>query len=109
MGTPQEYFEEIIAGFMVQDPAISAGNLFGKPCAKLDGKAFVAFFQDEMVFRLDAGRCQEIIAANTACRLFDPSGKGRPMKEWVQVPLGVLDWEELANAALSLLRARMAV
>jgi len=41
--------------------------------------------------------------------LFDPSGKGRAMKEWVQVPKGVLDWQELANEALSLLRERMAV
>ena len=26
-------------------------QMFGKPCFKINGKAFVAFFQDEMVFK----------------------------------------------------------
>lgn len=34
-------------------------------------------------------------------KLFDPSRKGRPMKEWVQVPFDYEDsWEKFAVAAL---------
>ena len=108
MSDNQQQFDAIIAGMAVQDAAIAPGNLFGKPCAKLDGKAFLAFFQDDMVFKLDAARCQEIIAANGGCQLFDPSGKGRAMKEWVQVPLGALDWQKMADRALAMMRKRMA-
>ncbi len=103
----QEDFNAVVSAMAVQDPAIAAGNLFGKPCAKLDGKAFVAFFQGDMVFKLDAARCQEIIAANPGCKLFDPSGKGRAMKEWVQVPEGVLDWQVMADEALAFMQARL--
>ncbi|MEE9387540.1 MAG: hypothetical protein V3U96_02935 [Paracoccaceae bacterium] len=108
MSDDQQQFDAIIAGMAVLDAAIAPGNLFGKPCAKLDGKAFVAFFQGDMVFKLDAVRCQEIIAAHAGCQLFDPSGKGRAMKEWVQVPQGTLDWQEMAERALALMRVRMA-
>ncbi len=33
-------------------PETEAGQMFGKPCYKTGGKAFVCFFQDEMVFKL---------------------------------------------------------
>lgn len=34
-------------------------------------------------------------------QLFDPSGRSRPMKEWVQVPAAhVARWQTLAQAAL---------
>jgi hypothetical protein len=29
------------------------GQMFGKPCFKINGKAFVCFFQNEMVFKLN--------------------------------------------------------
>ena len=34
-------------------------------------------------------------------KLFDPSGKNRPMKEWVQVPfLHKESWQEFAKLAM---------
>ena len=60
-------------------------QLFGKPCFKIKGKAFICFFQNEMVFKLSGNSHQQAINLNDA-KLFDPSGKQRPMKEWVQVP-----------------------
>lgn len=108
MSDNQKKFDGIIDGLSARGDAVAAGNLFGKPCAKLDGKAFLAFFHDAMVFKLDAARCQEIIASHAGCKLFDPSAKGRAMKEWVQVPDGALDWQDLAKEALALLRGRTA-
>lgn len=74
-------------------------QMFGKPCFKTGGKAFVAFFQDEMVFKLTGDAHADALGLLGA-QLFDPSGKGRAMREWVQVPFEHKDlWPELANAA----------
>ncbi|RTQ49636.1 hypothetical protein EJV47_12525 [Hymenobacter gummosus] len=75
------------------------GQLFGKPCYKVNGKAFVCFFQQAMVFKLSGPVHQQALALDGA-QLFDPSGKGRPMKEWVQVPADYrAQWPQLAAAA----------
>jgi len=62
-----------------------ASMMFGKPCYKINGKAFVAFYNQCMVFKLSG--VQHTTAINLeGAQLFDPSGKNRPMKEWVQLP-----------------------
>ena len=74
-------------------------QMFGKPCFKIGGKAFVAFFQEAMVFKLTGDEHTRALALEGAV-LFDPSGKGRAMREWVQVPYASKDlWPELAKAA----------
>ena len=75
-------------------------QMFGKPCFKVNGKAFCSFFEEEMVFKLEGKSHEEALTLKGA-RLFDPSGKKRPMKEWVQVPFSnKLKWPTLAEAAL---------
>ncbi len=75
------------------------GQLFGKPCFKYDGKAFLCFFQDEMVFKL-TDRAHAGALELEGAQLFDPSGKKRPMKEWVQVPVVHRElWSALAGQA----------
>ena len=59
-------------------------QMFGKSCFKINGKAFICFFQNEMVFKLTANAHIEAIGLEDS-KLFDPSGKNRPMKEWVQI------------------------
>ncbi|TCJ14149.1 hypothetical protein EPD60_09080 [Flaviaesturariibacter flavus] len=78
-------------------PGAEAGKLFGKPCFKREGKAFLCLFQNEMVFKLTGPGHARALAVPGA-QLFDPSGKGRPMKEWVQVPAQG-DWEGFAAEA----------
>ncbi|NOQ74215.1 MAG: hypothetical protein GQ574_19560 [Crocinitomix sp.] len=74
-------------------------QLFGKPCYKINGKAFCCFFQDEMVFKLTSDAHAAAYSLDGS-KLFDPSGKNRPMKEWVQVPIDYLDqWNEFTTAA----------
>jgi hypothetical protein len=73
------------------------GQLFGKPCFKAGGKAFICFFQNAMIFKLGGDSHSEALSLD-GTHLFDPSGKGRPMKEWVQVPFGYHDkWEKYAH------------
>ncbi len=77
-----------------------AGQLFGKPCFKVKGKAIICFFRNEMVFKLNGDLHAEALALDGA-QLFDPSGKHRPMKEWVQVPFHYKDsWRKYAKGAL---------
>jgi hypothetical protein len=74
-------------------------QMFGKPCFKVNKKAFVCFFEDEMVFKLTGDSHSEAISLDGS-QLFDPSKKGRAMKEWVQVPFHYKEmWEELALSA----------
>lgn len=104
MAEHPEIFVSTVAEISDGGPDLILANLFGKPCAKHEGgKPFLSFFQDSMVYKLGAARAQELIAENTECQLFDPSGKGRPFKDWVQVPEGAgLDWIALGHEAVAL-------
>lgn len=74
-------------------------QMFGKPCYKINGKAFCAFFEDAMVFKLTQPVFLQAIQLEDS-KLFDPSGKGRAMKEWVQVTFHHQSkWELFASAA----------
>jgi len=76
------------------------GQLFGKPCFKINGKAFICFFQNEMVFKLTGDIHKEALSLDGS-QLFDPSGKKRPMKEWVQVSADhSAKWEKFSKAAM---------
>ena len=78
----------------------SQSQMFGKPCFKINGKAFICFFQNEMVFKLFGDTHQDAMALSGS-KLFDPSGKQRPMKEWVQVSYEHKEkWNLFAEAAL---------
>lgn len=78
-----------------------AGKLFGKPCFKINGKAFVCFFENNMVFKLSGEDHSNALNIEKA-KLFDPSSKNRPMKEWVQVPFeSKASWKKLSKAALN--------
>lgn len=75
-------------------------QMFGKPCFKINGKAFMSFFENEIVFKLNGDAHKEALSLD-GTQLFDPSGKKRPMKEWVQVPFVYVDkWPEFARQAL---------
>jgi hypothetical protein len=76
-------------------------QMFGKPCFKVKGKAFVCFFEDCMVFKLNGDAHKDALILKGS-KLFDPSGKGRAMKEWVQVPYThSKKWKPLAEEAFN--------
>ncbi len=73
------------------------GQMFGKPCFKVGKKAFCCFYKNCMVFKLTGEWHQEAMSYDGS-ELFDPSGKGRAMKEWVQVPYDYkYEWALLAQ------------
>lgn len=71
----------------VSTEGVSSGQMFGKACLKVGGKAFMAQHLETVVFKL-AGKARETAMKTKGAALWDPSGKGRPMKEWVALPVG---------------------
>lgn len=88
-----------------QELGAEQSQMFGKPCFKINGKAFISFFNETMVFKLTGDAHSDALALDGAVR-FDPSGKGRPMKEWVQLPYDYQEqWPVFAVAALAYVAA----
>lgn len=96
----EQYFNRV--GSEIQDAVKS--QLFGKPCYKIGKKAFVCFFHQAMVFKLQGEAHQEALSLDGS-DLFDPSGKNRPMKEWVQIPFDYQEkWKHFALEAVEYVR-----
>ncbi len=84
MSTALAEYEKLVSKFASQAD-VSVSQMFGKVCLKVNGKAFVAQHKEAVVFKL-AGAEHEKALALKGSVLWDPSGKGRPMKAWVAVP-----------------------
>jgi hypothetical protein len=72
--------EKAFAALGAAFPGAEPGKLFGKPCFKTGGKAFLCFFQGCAVLKLPPVEREEALS-KVGATLFDPSGKGRSMKE----------------------------
>lgn len=100
MTNPKEMFDT--CGSAIAEAEQS--QMFGKPCYKIGSKAFVCFFQECMVFKL-TGDAHGTALSLVGATLFDPSGKGRAMKEWVQVPFEQsAQWPTFTRSALEYVR-----
>jgi len=83
------------------DTGASPGQMFGKPTLKVGSKAIACHFEDGVAFKLGSGTDEHASALELdGARLFDPSGMGRSMKDWVWVPQEHADrWLKLGTAA----------
>ncbi len=100
MDSPEEIFDAI-AMQLAKQPGVMRAKMFGMPSVRVNGNAFIGFEKGEMVFKLKGETHARALAAPGA-HLFDPSGMGRPMKEWVSIPASASDlWTDLADAALA--------
>ncbi|NRR31509.1 hypothetical protein HSX11_15125 [Oxalobacteraceae bacterium] len=78
---------------------VGEGRLFGSACITVHGQAFVARHAEHVVFKLNGAYLEKALAVAGAA-LWDPSGLGQPMPEWVAVPLSASDqFVALAGAA----------
>ena len=85
---------------LTQVRGVQAGQMFGKPCLKVNGKAFVAQHHGAVVFKLTSPQHEMALSVEGAV-LWDPSGKNRPMKEWVAIPASQCkNYRAFAKAAL---------
>lgn len=76
---------ETLAETLAAQPNVTRAKMFGMPVVKVNGNAFMGYFKESMTFKL-TGKSHASALKLAGARLFDPSGMGRPMKEWVQVP-----------------------
>jgi len=76
--------EEIAAQFE-PELGVTTSKWFGKPCLKTGKKVFAALWDGDMVFKLTGDAHADALGIEGA-HLFDPRGKGHPMKEWVLIP-----------------------
>ena len=99
MSSEQEQFNSI-ADTLAQNADTKRGKMFGAHCLTVNGKAFAALStKGGMTFKL-AGDDHALALAIPGAALFDPSGMGRPMKEWVLVPNSQSSqWPDLADQA----------
>ena len=75
-------------------------QMFGKPCMKYKGNGFMAFFEGELVLKL-TGQSREDALKLKGSKLWDPSGQGRAMKEWVQISSAHSGkWADMADKAI---------
>ena len=97
---PRGLFDQIAHDLALRHDGISAGKMFGTPCIKTHGKAFAAFSENAIALKL-AGDDHRAALALAGAQLWDPSGKHRPMKEWVQIRFeNAHAWAEIAEQAL---------
>lgn len=79
------------------------GKMFGMPCLKIGKKVVAGMFGDAMTFKLPPAPREKALALPGA-EPFDP-GMGRPMKEWVVIPLAQSAvWPGYAAEALEYVR-----
>ena len=93
-------YEKLVAR-LGTSAGVTAGQMFGKACIKVNGKACVCQHKDTVVFKLTGAHHKKALALKGGA-LWDPSGKGRPMKEWVALPAAQSrHFSAFADAALA--------
>jgi hypothetical protein len=92
--------EKLFHDIAVSLSDVKEGKMFGALCIKAsNGKAFVMFWHDYMIFKLQGEALNEALSLDGA-KLFDPMG-GRPMGGWVQLSEDYSGrWPEFAKKAL---------
>jgi hypothetical protein len=78
---------------------------FGTPAAKVEGRIFLALWRGRLIARLGAEEVDARVIAGGGVR-FDPSGKGRAMKDWLEADAEPGEWVELALGALAFTAGR---
>lgn len=102
--TAEKQFEQL-AKYLTENKDVVSSQMFGKQCLKVKGKAFLALHKKSLVFKLSGDAHKKALSQKDAV-LWDPSGKGRPMKEWVAIPAeNLTNAEALANYALGYVAA----
>ena len=90
-----------IAQDMEQEHGVVSSQMFGKPCLKIDKKAFAAFQAQSMVFKVGREAIKVLQGELPGSELWDPSRAGRPMKDWLRVPFEHASlWSKLAQRAM---------
>ncbi len=99
---PRARYDEIADDLAARDPSVELSQMMGMPCIKAGGKMVIGYERSgEMVFKLSDPAEHEKALGLDGAKLFDPSGKDKPFREWVQVPfVHESQWPGLAETAI---------
>jgi hypothetical protein len=105
--TPDARFTELLDDLKML--GVTRSTSFGKRGMTADGKVIACFLDDSMAFKLGASTPEHVAAlALSGAELWDPSGMGRPFKDWVRVPQAHEDtWSRFAEQALHHIRQHL--
>ncbi len=88
-----------IASMFRPQQKVAIGKWFGKPCLQVEKRVFFVLWGRDLAFKL-AGQAHAAALRIEGAHLFDPRGKGHPMKEWVQIPASQsAHWAGIAKLA----------
>jgi TfoX/Sxy family transcriptional regulator of competence genes len=93
---PESY--AAVVAELLADPAVSEGQMMGMPALKVGSKMFGGLYDGGLVVKVGRERASELIESGRASA-FDPSGRGRAMKDWAQLDEPADDWLALAEEA----------
>jgi hypothetical protein len=100
--TARERYDDIVDALCAWHEDVRASRIFGMPCLKRSGKVVAGFYRDAMVFKLTDPKALARALTLPEAHLFDPSGRGKPFRQWVVVPdVNMAEWEPLAAEALT--------
>lgn len=85
---------------LAANPDVAPATWFGAPAAKVGGRIFLALWRGTLVARIGAEEVDARVLARDGLR-FDPSRKGRAMKDWLESTGEPDQWPELAHAAMA--------
>ena len=102
MNEKERAFAEI-ADRLRTEPDIDEGTGFGSsPGLRVNRKIFAMLVRDELVLKLPATRCAELVSAGVAIPF--ERGRGRPTKEWITLHAALDTWPTLTDEALTYVR-----
>jgi hypothetical protein len=99
----RERYDDLADFLAFRHDYVQLSQMMGMPCVKARGKMVLGFSGSygAMVFKLVEPEVHAEALALEGAKLFDPSGEGRPFKQWVVVPAAHADrWESFAEHAL---------
>jgi hypothetical protein len=98
----QQAYDDIVDALTAWNPDCRASRVFGMPCMKRSGRVVFGLSRTGMVFKLTDPDAHARALAVPGAHLFDPSGEGKPFRQWVVVPPEHADeWEPLAADAVA--------
>lgn len=83
---------ELLTSVLPDDTAIEKRQMFGYPCAFMNGNMFTGLHQEALIVRLGADDRKRLID-EAGARQFEPM-PGRPMREYIALPEPVLNDRE---------------
>lgn len=100
----QARYDELVDDVLARAGDCERSKMMGMPCVKRNGKLAFGFSVGEQaaVFKLPDPVAHGEALRLKGAHLFDPSGQGRPFKEWVVIPAEHADeWPRFAERSLA--------